>query len=128
MRRCGFPRTHTSGRMKRFTVFAAIIGLAGCTTLQPIEGTANELQGRISSGGLLEVGDRVSIVTRDDQTHAFRIRAISDGVIQGKSDSVPVAQVVTLQKREFSRAKTCLLVAGIVLGVGLALYTAAQTV
>jgi hypothetical protein len=112
--------------MKRFTLFAAIIGLAGCTTLQPIEGAANELQGRISSGGLLEVGDRVSIVTSDDRTHEFRILAISGGVIQGASDSVTVAEVVTLQKREFSRAKTCLLVGGIVLGVGLVLYAAAQ--
>jgi hypothetical protein len=114
--------------MKRFTLFAAIIGLAGCTTLQPIEGTANELQGRISSGGLLKVGDRVSIVTSDDRTHEFRIRALGEGVIQGTSDSVPLDRVVTLQKREFSRAKTCLLVGGIVLGVGLVLYVAAQTV
>jgi hypothetical protein len=112
--------------MKRFTVYAAIIGLAGCTTLQPIEGTANELQGRISSGGLLEVGDRVSIVTSDDRTHEFRIRAISDGHLQGASDSVTVAEVTTLQKREFSRGKTFLLVGGIVLGVGLVLYAAAQ--
>jgi hypothetical protein len=112
--------------MKRFTVYAAIIGLAGCTTLQPIEGTANELQGRISSGGLLEVGDRVSIVTSDDRTHEFRIRAISDGLLQGASDSVTVAEVTTLQKREFSRGKTFLLVGGIVLGVGLVLYAAAQ--
>jgi hypothetical protein len=112
--------------MKRFTLFAAIIGLAGCTTLQPIEGTADELQGRISSGGLLEVGDRVSIVTSDDRTHEFRIRALSEGVIQGTSDSVRLDRVVTLQRREFSRAKTCLLLGGIVLGVGLVLYAAAQ--
>lgn len=112
--------------MKGFILFAAIIALAGCTTLQPIEGAANELQGRISSGGLLEVGDRVSIVTSDDRTHEFRIRAISGGVIQGASDSVTVAEVITLQKREFSRAKTCLLVGGIVLGAGLVLYAAAQ--
>jgi hypothetical protein len=112
--------------MKRFAVFTAIICLAGCTTLEPVEGTANELQGRISSGGLLEVGDRVSIVTSDDRTHEFRIRAIRDGVIQGTSDSVPLDRLVTLQKREFSRAKTCLLVGGVVLGVGLVLYAAAQ--
>jgi hypothetical protein len=112
--------------MKRLTLFAAIIALTGCTTLQPFEGAANELQGRINSGGLLQVGDRVSIVTRDDRTHEFRIRAISGGVIQGASDSATVAEVMTLQKREFSRAKTCLLVGGIVLGVGLVLYAAAQ--
>ena len=112
--------------MKRFAVFTAIICLAGCTTLEPVEGTANELQGRISSGGLLEVGDRVSIVTSDDRTHEFRIRAIRDGVIQGTSDSVLLDRLVTLQKREFSRAKTCLLVGGVVLGVGLVLYAAAQ--
>src|ERR1700722_11061014 len=112
--------------MKRFTLFAAIIGLAGCTTLQPIEGTADELQGRINSGGLLKVGDRVAIVTSDDRTHEARPRALSRCIIRGTQDSVPLDRVVTLQKREFSGAKTCLLLGGIVLGVGLVLYAAAQ--
>jgi hypothetical protein len=112
--------------MRRFTPFAATILVAGCTTLQPMEGTPNELQARISSGGLLEVGDRVSIVTDDYQTHEFRIRAIRDGVIDGKSDSVRVAHAIFVEKRQFSRAKTLLLVGGVVSGLSLVLYAAAQ--
>lgn len=112
--------------MRRLTTLAAIICVAGCTTLQPMEGTPNELQAHISSGGLLEVGDRVSIVTDDYETHEFRIRAIRDGIIEGKSDSVPVAHAIYVEKRQFSRAKTLLLVGGVVTAFSLALYAAAQ--
>jgi hypothetical protein len=114
--------------MRRFITLAAIICVAGCTTLQPMEGTSDELRARINSGGLLEVGDRVAIVTDDYATHEFRIRAIRDGIIEGKSDSVPVAHTISVEKRQFSRAKTLLLVGGAVTAVSLALYVAAQAV
>jgi hypothetical protein len=114
--------------MKRFIVLAALISFAGCTTLRPIEGTPNELQSRIGFGGLLRNGDRVSIVTTDAKTHKFRVRAISEGIVQGRQDRIPVDQIVSVQKREFSRAKTFLLVACGVAFTGLIIYAAAQAV
>jgi hypothetical protein len=112
--------------MKRFIVAAALISFAGCTTLRPIEGTPAELQGRIDAGGLLTRGDRVSIVTADAKTHRFRVRAISDGFLQGGEDRVPVDQIVSVQKREFSRAKTFLLVGCGIAFTGLIVYVAAH--
>jgi hypothetical protein len=103
--------------MKRFVALIAAISLAGCTTLRPIEGTSTELQQRISAGELLKAGDRVSIVTTDAKTHRFSVTGISAGLIEGKADSVPVDQVASLEKRQFSRAKTLALVAGVVLVV-----------
>jgi hypothetical protein len=112
--------------MKRFIVLAALMSFVGCTTLRPIEGTPTDLQSRIGSGGLLTRGDRVSIVTTDAKTHKFRVRVISEGMVQGGKDRVPVDQIVSVQKREFSRAKTWLLVGCGVAFTGLIIYAAAQ--
>jgi hypothetical protein len=112
--------------MRRLIVLAVAIGLAGCTTLRPIEGTSIELRQRISSGELLEAGDRVSIVTTDDKTHRFAVTGIGPGFIDGKADSVSIEQIVSLKKRQFSRGKTLALVGGVVLVAGLAVYAAAQ--
>jgi hypothetical protein len=112
--------------MKRFIVLAALMSFAGCTTLRPIERTPAELQNRIGSGGLLARGDRVSIVTADAKTHKFRVRAISEGIVQGRKDRVPVDQIVSVQKREFSRVKTTLLVGCGLAFTGFIIYAAAN--
>lgn len=107
----------------RVSILAAAILLnAGCTTLRPIEGTAAELQQRINSGELLKPGDRVLITTSDEKAHRFAVTAMSAGNIEGKNGSVPVDQVVGLQKRQFSRGKTIALVAGIAGGVALGAF------
>jgi hypothetical protein len=112
--------------MGRLIVLAVIISLGGCTTFRPIEGTPIELQRRINSGGLLEAGDRVLIVTTDGKIHKFRVRGVSAGIIEGKADSAPADQVVSLKRREFSGGKTLLLVGAGALFTGLIIYGVAQ--
>lgn len=114
--------------MGRLIVLAALVSFAGCTTLRPVEGTSNELQSRISSGALLTKGDRVSILTTDAKRHIFRVRLISDGIVEGRNDRFPVDQIVSVQKREFSRAKTFLLVGCGVAFTGFIIYAAAHAV
>jgi hypothetical protein len=113
--------------MKSFAVFALLIICTGCTTLRPIEGSASELRQRIDSGDLLKTGDRVLIVTRDARVHRFAIKSIGAGLIQGRSESVPIQQVVTVRQRQFSRGKTAALVIGIALAatvIGVGAYAA----
>jgi hypothetical protein len=114
--------------MKRFTVLVALISFAGCTTLRPIEGTPAQLQSRIGAGGLLTKGDRVAIVTADAKTHKFRVRVIGEGIVQGREERVPVDQIVSVQRREFSHAKTVLLVGCGLAFTGLIIYVAAHAV
>jgi hypothetical protein len=104
--------------MKRMIVLVALISCVGCTTLRPIEGTSTELQRRITSGELVKAGDRVVIVTADNQSHQIAVVAVVAGLIKGKTDTVPVDQVVSLKIRRFSRAKTLALIGGVVLVVG----------
>jgi hypothetical protein len=97
--------------------------------LRPIAGNSNEWGKRIESGEILKVGDRVLIVTADHQSHRLTITHLDAGWITGRRQSVPVDQVVSIQKRQFSRAKTIVLVIGVatVCAVGgLLAYTAAH--
>lgn len=110
--------------MRNLFVLAALMICAGCTTLRPIAGTPTELREKIGSGQLLKAGDRVLIVTTDDKPHRFAVMSIDAGIIQGKTDSVPIDQVASLQKRRFSGGKTIALVAGITVSavLGVAIY------
>jgi hypothetical protein len=115
--------------MKRLVLFTLLIVNSGCTTLRPIEGSPSVLRQRIESGDLLKSGDRVSIVTADDKKHRFAIKSIHAGIIQGRSDSVPIEQVMTIQQRQFSRAKTAGLIIGIAIAgslIGLGVYAASH--
>jgi hypothetical protein len=79
------------------------MAISGCTTMQPMDGSPTELQRCISSGELLEPGDRVRIVTADQKVHRFAITKIEAGQIVGSKESVPIDQVVYLEKRQFRK-------------------------
>ena len=104
-------------RGKALVVLAMVIGCAGCTTLRPVAGTPEELRARINSGQLLKPGERVNIVTADQNVHRFVVTGVANGVIAGRTDSVPVGQVVALEKPAPDTGKTVQLVGGILLGV-----------
>ncbi|HEY2464387.1 MAG TPA: hypothetical protein VGI32_10015 [Steroidobacteraceae bacterium] len=113
--------------MKSLSLLSAALLVAGCTTLQPMDGSPAELQQRIAAGQLLKPGDRILITTTDAKTHRFAISSINAGFIQGRSESVPIAQVTEVKRRQFIRAKTAVLVIGLAVAgavVGLAAYTA----
>lgn len=112
--------------MKRWILMLTVISCAACTTLRPIEGNPAEIRQRIISGDLLEVGDRVSIVTKDENTHRLTVTAISPDLIEGRTDSVPMNQIISLKKRTFSRGKTLALVGAVVLATGLVIYAESQ--
>ena len=99
---------------------------AGCTTLRPIQGSPIELRQSIRSGALLKPGDQVSIATTDNKTHQFEVIGITAGVIEGKTESVAIDQVASVEKRQFSRGKTVALVGGLVAGalLGFVIYAA----
>ena len=84
-------------------------------TLRPIDGTSTELRQRLASGELLKAGNRVSIVTTDHKRHQFVVTGIDAGRIEGRTDSVPEDEAVSLRKRQVSRGETLALVGGVVL-------------
>jgi hypothetical protein len=96
--------------MKCFTTWILMIALAGCTTLRPIAVNQSDFSQRIASGELLKIRDHVIIETVDGQTYEFDITSISPATIDGKQRSIPIDQIVTIQKRVLSTKRTLLLV------------------
>jgi hypothetical protein len=83
--------------MKFFTAWVFIIAVSGCKTMQPIDGSPTELRQFINSGQLLKPGDRVRIVTADEKVHRFAIKKVEAGLIVGPNESIPIAQVISLE-------------------------------
>ncbi len=108
------------------SVFLALVAVCvtfngACTTLQPTEATPEELQRLILSEGILEAGQRVRLVTVDEAAHEFRVTSIDveNGVVHGKDESVPIADIVAVETREISAGRTALLTGGLAYGLGI---------
>jgi hypothetical protein len=110
-------------------VLSMIVCMIGaCTTLHPIANAPGDLSQRFGDGGVLQPGDRVIITTVTGVTHRLKIRSVRDGVIYGDHDSVPFSEIASVDRRDFSAAKTAIVVV-IVLGVvGAAIASVAHSV
>jgi len=103
--------------MKRSVVLCLIVCMSsGCTTLHPIANAPSDLSQHFSDGGVLQPGDRVIITTVTGARHHLRIRSVRDGAIYGDRDSVPFSEIASIDRRDFSAAKTTVLVV-VILGV-----------
>jgi hypothetical protein len=116
--------------MKYLLVLAVILLSCACTTLKPTEASPAELQRMITSENLFEPGDRVRLVTADGAVHKFRVRELDleQGLVIGKADTVPVADIVAVETREVSVGKTAVLTGGLVGAWALLIYLAAPAV
>jgi hypothetical protein len=92
--------------MRGLTVLALILICAGCTTLKPVTATPADLRQRINAGELLKAGDSVVIVTADGTSHRLEVTAVAGGLVQGRTESVPVDQIVSLEKRTVRAGRT----------------------
>src|SRR5271167_2474951 len=103
--------------MKAFTVLCLIVCMiGGCTALHPIANAPSDLSQHFNDGGVLQPGDRVIITTVKGAQHHLRVRSVHDGVIYGEHESVPFKEIASVERREFSAAKTTILVV-VILGV-----------
>jgi hypothetical protein len=99
--------------MRGVIILCLIVISGGCTTLQTIEGSPTELRQHIGSGERLKPGDRILVVTIDGETHQLPVTGVDAGVIEGKPESVPIGQLVFLEKRQVSPGKNLALVGGL---------------
>ncbi len=112
--------------MRGLTVLALMLICAGCTTLKPVAGTPGDLRQRINAGQLLKAGDSVSIVTTDGRAHRLEVTGVAGGVVQGRNESVPVDQIVSIGRREVSVTKTTELILWVLALGGLAAAAASH--
>jgi hypothetical protein len=92
--------------LKPFTAGVLLLAVTGCTAMRAVDDSPSELQQRINSGELLKPGERVWIVTVDEKSHRFVVGRVEAGLIVGPNESVPVDQVMYLEKRQFQKIES----------------------
>ena len=88
--------------------------LPACTTLEPVEMPAEELQRMILAGEIPLAGESIKVVTADGKTLQYRVTELDaeNRLIHGEEVTVPVDDVVAIETREFSMGRTALLAGG----------------
>ena len=100
--------------MKIILVITLITFMSGCTSLQPIDMQASELQYQIKTNNIVNVGDEIEVLTADGKNQEFEIINITETQIVGKNVVVSIKDIVSVKKRGFSAVKNISLVAVIV--------------
>jgi len=98
--------------MKANVCLLLILCITGCTSMQPVEMEPEQLRQKIVAGELLKAGDKARIFTTDEAQHEFRVRSVTDEMVIGDEDRIPVDEIVAVETREFSGGRTLLLGAG----------------
>lgn len=101
--------------MRFWISLLSILIISACSSLKPVELSSLELQEQISQGEVLQIGDRVKVITEDGQRHEFRVTEISDSAVIGNDTNIEITQIVALESRRFSGGKTALLAGGTIL-------------
>jgi hypothetical protein len=88
--------------------------VSACTTLEPVEMPATEVQRMILSGEIPLAGESIKVVTVDGKSYQYRVTEVDTEkrLIRGKEKYVPIDDVVAIETREFSLGKTALLAGG----------------
>ena len=112
--------------VKLISTLIAIALVTGCTSMKPVELSADQLQEGISAGEVIHDGDTVRIVTADGETHKFEVTAITDENIIGNNIEVAIVDIITIELKEQSDAKSGSLFVGSMAIILLALAAAAS--
>lgn len=105
--------------MTRFTVAIIVLTLVqlGCTSMQRVDTTPEDLQARIRAGEYLNEGQDVTITTSQGKELRFRFQAIENDSIVGNTAlgeqaSVPIAEVARLKTDRVNAGRTAAAVGG----------------
>lgn len=99
--------------------------LSGCTTLQPMANNAETLRNELRSGEVVELGDKVRVVTRDGLSRLLIVTAIDQYTLKGHPEGVesedavvtlPVDDIVFMEGKKISVGKTAAYTSGATVG------------
>ena len=115
----------------RITLILLILSvcLSACTSMRPVADDAETLQQRIRAGQVIRQGDYVRVVTRDSVSHMLIVVSVEGDVLKGRLDTkapagtgeldakktdteqgevveIPIPDIVFVEEKKFSVAKT----------------------
>ncbi len=117
--------------MFRVTTIILAIGLLqfGCTSVQRVDTTPEDLQAQIRAGKYLQKGRDVTIFTNEGKEVFFRFEQLANDAIVGTTQvgdqaSVPIDDVVGLTSKRLNAGRTIAAVGGGVVGFMVVIYAA----
>ena len=85
----------------RVLVFAlALLLVSGCTTMERVEYSPEELRDAVRAGEVVQPGDRVAVTTVSGGELVLVVTEVDDEVIGGTEEEVPIDALVAPEKRE----------------------------
>ena len=74
--------------MKTISLLISILFFTGCASLEPIEKPPQELHSRIANGELIQVGDKIKVITFDGKGYTFIVAKLTDSHIYRKKSEL----------------------------------------
>ena len=109
--------------MSRFTMIILAMSLLqfGCSSVQRVDTTPEDLQAQIREGKYLQKGHDVTIVTNEGKELFFRFQQLENDAIEGTTQlgekaSVPIADVAGLKTDRLNVGRTVAAVGGGMVG------------
>jgi hypothetical protein len=112
------PSRTAGGRTRRWwTALLLSLLMIGCSSMQRVDATPEDLQAQLRAGKVLQQGHDVTIVTRDGKEVRLRFQRIENDAIVGRTQlgeegSVRVADVTGLTTERLSVGRTAAAVGG----------------
>jgi hypothetical protein len=109
-------------RLVAIVTVCALLG-NGCTSMRPVAVVA---PGAPQAPTAIKVGDHVRVTMRGGRTARFTVEHVDvSGITARDGEKYPMDEILTLERRSVSAAKTTLLIVSVVGGVYLVLYAIA---
>ena len=93
-------------------IAASALLLGGCTSLQLVDSSPEELRGQVRNGQIMRPGERVSLTTEDGTTHVFEVLEVTDRAVRSDAVDVPIESIVSVRTMQADPARTVLAVGG----------------
>ena len=92
--------------MATAVLIAAMVVAGGCMNVQKVDLPPKPLQDEIRGGGVVAVGDSVTVVSTGQGEQTFVVTEVDQDVIRGASVDVPIDEVVSVEKRKVDPVRT----------------------
>ena len=113
-------RTVSSGIL---AVSLVLLLVSGCMSDEKPDYPPEALRDAIRGGELVRPGDRVAVTSVGGGEQVLVVAGIDDDTIRGVDAEIPIEEVTTLEKREFSPVRTGLAALGVSAVVVIAVAT-----
>lgn len=109
--------------MEKLLFIFLSLNLCACTSYYPLKNESGDVQTQVREGSVIQAGDRIRVVTHDQQQHELVVASVTTRQIIGEDQVISIDDIAEVKIRRTSAGKTTFLTLGILI-VGGAAYAA----